>query len=458
MPTIRLLGGADTVTGSKALFEAGGGSVLIDCGLFQGGRSTRQLNWSDPFPDGKLPDAVLLTHAHIDHTGYLPRLVGTHGYRGPVYATAATTDLLGVMLPDSARLQEEQAAYANKKRYSSHDPALPLYTSADVEEALRLFRPVPYHEWIEVPTGRARFSFAGHILGSAHIGLEHGGSRVVCSGDVGRWDVPVLKDPEPPPTADLLLLESTYGGRRHSEPGTDPSDELADAVNRVAGRGGVMVIPAFSIGRTQEVLYRLRELEDAGRIPGLPVYLDSPLAIDATEVYQRHHEEHDIAAEALERCGTNPLRPAGLLFTHTVEESKRLNAMRDPAIIVSASGMATGGRVPHHLKRRLPHPEHMVAFVGYQAEGTPGRALVDGAERITIHGEEIRVRAEVIRLEAYSAHADEDELLRWVGGSVPRRVALVHGEDEAREALARRLAGAYDCDVILPNRGDAIDV
>ena len=458
MATITFLGGTDTVTGSKFLVEAGGGSVLVDCGMFQGRRDIRQLNWSDPFFDERLPDAVLITHAHIDHTGYLPRLVGTHGFDGPVYATAATADLLAVMLPDSARLQEEQAAYANKKKYSRHDPALPLYTTGDADAALRLLRPVPYHEWIDVPAGRARFSFAGHILGSAHIGLEHDGSRMVFSGDVGRWDVPVLKDPEPPAPADLLVLESTYGGRYHSEGDVDPGDVLAEAVGRVAARGGVMIIPAFSIGRTQEILYRLRELEDEGRIPVLPVFLDSPMAIDATEAYQRHREEHDLEAVALERAGTNPLRPARLQFTRSVEESKRLNGVRHPAIIISASGMATGGRVPHHLKRRLPYPEHMVAFVGYQAEGTPGRALVDGAESIRIHGEEIEVHAEVIRLEAFSAHADQGELLRWVGESVPDRIALVHGEQKAREALAAALREAHDGEVILPDRGDQLDV
>ncbi len=458
MPTITFLGGTDTVTGSKFLVEGSGASVLVDCGMFQGARAVKDLNWGDPFGDRDLPDEVLLTHAHIDHTGYLPRLVGTYGYSGPVRCTSATADLLGVMLPDSAKLQEETAAYANKTKYSRHDPALPLYTGEDAQAALQLLRPVDYHEWIDVPCGRARFSFAGHILGSAHIAVESEGRRMVFSGDVGRWDVPVLKDPEPPVSADLLVLESTYGGRLHSEAGVDLSDVLAEAVNRVAGRGGVMVIPAFSVGRTQEILYRLRELEDAARIPILPVFLDSPMAIDATEVYRRHHEEHDLEVRALVDAGTSPLRPARLEYSHTVEDSKRLNGLREPAIIVSASGMATGGRVPHHLKRRLPYPEHMVCFVGYQAEGTLGRMLVDGADRVRIHGEEIDVRAEVIRLEAFSAHADEAELLRWVGEALPERIALVHGEQEAREALASALGDAYDCEILLPGRGDVLDV
>jgi metallo-beta-lactamase family protein len=458
MVTVTFLGGTDTVTGSKFLVESDRGSVLVDCGMFQGPREVKALNWQDPFRSRSLPDEVVITHAHIDHTGFLPRLVGTHGFDGPIRCTAATADLLSVMLPDSARLQKENAAYANKTGYSRHRPALPLYTEADAERTLALLRPVPYHEWIEVPVGRARFVFAGHILGSAHIALEAGGRRMVFSGDVGRWDVPVIKDPEPPERADLLVLESTYGGRHHPS-GVDLDDSLAGVVDTIVGRKGVLVIPAFSIGRTQEILFRLRALEDEGRIPELPVFLDSPMAIDATRMYARHHEEHDLEMNALEEEGTSPLRPARLRFTHTVEESKRLNGLwGEPAIIISASGMATGGRVPHHLKRRLPYPENVVAFVGYQAEGTLGRRLVEGEDPVRIHGDEIDVRATVTRLEAFSAHADEAELLRWVGEGMPERVALVHGEDEARNALAAALRASFDLEVLLPDRGDAVEV
>ena len=293
----------------------------------------------------------------------------------------------------------------------------------------------PYHEWFAVPGGRARLSVAGHILGSAHAEVEAGGRRVVFSGDVGRWDIPVLKNPEPPTGADLLLIESTYGGRRH-EAKADPDGMLAAAVEKVVRRQGIMVIPAFSVGRAQEILYRLRGLEEAGRIPRLPVYLDSPMAIDATELYRRHHEEHDFEMDALEDAGKAPLRPTHLHMTRTVEESKRLNDLDPPAVILSASGMATGGRVVHHLKRRLPFRQNLVAFVGYQAEGTLGRSLVDGAQTVHIHGEEIEVRAEVTMLDAFSAHADEEELLRWVAEAAPRRIALIHGEPEGREALA----------------------
>lgn len=457
MAKLTFLGGTDTVTGSKFILENADGSVMVDCGMFQGPRRIKDLNWHDPFLEHRVPDQVLITHAHIDHTGFLPRLVATHGFSGRIRATLATTDLLSVMLPDSARIQQETAAYANKKGYSRHEPALPLYTEADALATLELLSPVPYHRWFDVPVGRARLSFAGHILGSAHIGVETGSSRIVFSGDVGRWDIPVLKDPEPPEQADLLLIESTYGGRKHSL-GGDPDEMMADAVNRVADRDGIMVIPAFSIGRTQEILFRLRSLEDDGVIPVVPVYLDSPMAIDATEMYAKHHQEHDVEMQALEGEGTSPLRPSQLTITRSVDDSKRLNGLRGPAIVISASGMATGGRVVHHLKRRLSHPQNMVAFVGYQAEGTLGRRLVDGADQVRIHGDEIEVRAEVTRLEAFSAHADEDELVRWVAQAVPERIALVHGEDEAREILAARFRDEFSVDVITPARGDSIDV
>jgi metallo-beta-lactamase family protein len=419
----------------------------------------RALNWEDPFESTGLPEEVMLTHAHIDHTGFLPRLAGTLRFHGDVHATAATASLLRIMLPDAAGLQEEQAAYANRKGYSRHSPALPLYTRADADRALDLLRPHPYHRWLDVPVGRARFSFAGHILGSSFITIEADDQRLVFSGDVGRWDVPVLKDPEPPPAADLLFLESTYGDRTHNG-GDGIAEQLARVIDRLVEKNGVMVIPAFSIGRTQEILYRLRQLEDEGRIPRMPVYLDSPMAISATEVYQQHVEEHDVEMRALSQAGDAPLEPDRLEVTRSVEASKRLNRLESPAVIISASGMATGGRVVHHLKRRLPQRRDMVVFVGYQAAGTRGRALVDGATRVKIHGEWFPVRAEVIRLEAFSAHADREELIRWVDSSdrLPDKIVLVHGEPEGRTALAGVLRERLDATVLVPRRGATVHV
>ena len=457
MTRIRFLGGASTVTGSKFLVESKGHRVLIDGGMFQG-RRLEPRNWKDQFQDRR-PHEVLITHAHIDHTGWLPRLVGTVGFDGPIRATAATADLMGVMLPDAARLQEEQAAYANKKGFSKHRPALPLYTEADAAATLELLRPVGYGEWVDVAGGRARFTFAGHILGSAHIELETANARIVFSGDVGKWDVPVIKDPVPPPQADLVVLESTYGDRLHDAAG-DLDASIAALFDTIGETGGILLIPAFSIGRTQELLYRIRAMEASGRIPSLPVFLDSPMALDATVLYRRHHEEHDLEMEQLRTAGAGPLHPAQLSFTRSVPESKRLNGMQGPAVIIAASGMATGGRIVHHLKRLLPVPSTIVAFVGYQAQGTRGRVMVDGADRVRIHGRMVPIRATVLRLDAFSAHADRHELLRWLreAAGPPHRVALVHGEDRARRALAAAIGDDLGLRVHLPRQGGVLDL
>ena len=461
MARVRFLGGTSTVTGSKFLVEHGDGSVLVDCGMFQGKKKLERRNWNEPYFADGLPDEVLITHAHIDHTGWLPRLVGHYGFSGPIKATRATADLLGIMLPDSARIQEEHAAYANKKGYCAHkfDPCLPLYTQEDAAKVLTLLEPVDYHGWVETPVGSARFTFAGHILGSAHITLEMDGRTAVFSGDIGRWDIPVIKDPEPPEAADLVLMESTYGDRSHNSD-LDPDSALADVVQRVVASGGTLVIPAFSLGRTQELLFRLRALEDEGRIPELPVFLDSPMAINATELYRSHHEEHDIETTRLEETGDKPLSPALLKMTRSVDQSKALNSLKGPAIIIAASGMATAGRVVHHLKRLLPDRRNIVAFVGYQAVGTRGRSMVDGASRIKIHGQFVQVRAEVVRLDAFSAHADASELVRWLRSAVslPRRVALVHGEQRSRDALAVLLREQVGVDVVVPRHGQVVNV
>ena len=372
-PTIQFLGGAGTVTGSMHLLRLGDRRVLLDCGLLQGLKELRLRNWSDRVEDPSTLDAVILSHAHLDHTGYLPRLVRA-GYRGPVYCTAATEDLLHIMLPDAAHLQEEQAEHANFKGFAKHAPALPLYGPADALEALDRLVPQPYGRDFPAVDGlTVRFRRAGHILGSATVdlGLDGTGSRLVFSGDLGRSNQPILQDPEPVPSADVLLLESTYGNRRHTG---DPANDLARIVSETARRGGVLLIPAFAVGRTQTIVWLLRQLEQEGRIPVLPTYVDSPLAIDATEIYLRHAEDHDFDMERLMHQGSNPLTTQHFHLTRSRDESRALNQLKGPVVIISASGMATGGRVLHHLKLRLSDPRTTVLLVGFQAAGTCKRA------------------------------------------------------------------------------------
>ncbi|HET8724367.1 MAG TPA: MBL fold metallo-hydrolase [Anaeromyxobacteraceae bacterium] len=446
MASIRFLGGAGTVTGSRFLVEAGGRRVLVECGLFQGLKEHRLRNWS-PFPvPAASVDAVVLTHAHVDHSGALPLLV-RQGFRGDVLCTPATADLLRILLPDSARLQEEEARYANEKGYSKHAPAaLPLYAVADAAAALERLRPLRYGKAREIVPGfTLAFSRAGHILGSASALLDvAAGSdaprRVLFSGDLGRYSAPILPDPEPPPEADVLVLESTYGDRDHPE--GSPADALAREITGAVARGGAVVIPAFAVGRTQEVLFLLRELEQAGRIPVLPVFVDSPMATDATPVYRAHREDHDSEMESLLARGVEPLAPRRLVFTRTVEQSKALNRVHEPCIILSASGMATGGRVLHHLERRLPDPSTTVLLVGFQAAGTRGARLLQGAETLRMHGKDVPVRARVVSLPGFSAHGDRGEMTRWLDGlSHPPALTLcVHGEAGALAAQAERVA------------------
>ncbi|HVP66236.1 MAG TPA: MBL fold metallo-hydrolase [Anaeromyxobacteraceae bacterium] len=446
MPSIRFLGAAGTVTGSRFLVEARGRRVLVDAGLFQGLKELRLRNWA-PFPVAPTSlDAVVLTHAHIDHTGALPRLVG-EGFRGPVYCTPATADLAGLLLPDSARLQEEEARYANLKGYSKHAPAaLPLYDEEAAARALRLLEPLPYHQELEVIPGvRLSLARAGHILGSAHVLLtaEAEGDRpealrILFSGDLGRYGNAVLTDPEPPPAADALVVECTYGDRSH--PPERPADALAREVTDAVSRGGTLLVPAFAVGRTQELLFLLRELEDAGRIPTLPVFVDSPMAVDATPIYRAHREDHGPEAAALFARGKDPFKTRRIAFARTPEESKAINDVRGPCVIISASGMATGGRVLHHLARLLPDDRTTVLLVGYQAAGTRGRSLQEGAARVRIHGQEVPVRARVASLSCFSAHGDRDDVDRWLSGMpAPARTFCVHGEPAALEATASRL-------------------
>ncbi len=438
-PTLQFLGAAGGVTGSKFLLSFGSDQLLIDCGLFQGLKEVRLRNWA-PLPiktEGLR--AVVLTHAHIDHTGYLPRLVAK-GYKGPVYATPGTCDLLGVMLPDAAHLQEEEARYANKKGYSKHAPALPLYTVQDAEQTLRLLRPIKAGEEIEVIKGISLcFARVGHILGagSARISFSVNGQRrsLLDSGDLGRYDRPILKDPEPAGPADWLLIESTYGNRFHSK---ESEAELREVIKEIADQRGCLVIPAFAIGRTQELIYTIRKMEDQGAIPALPVHVDSPMGIEATDIYCRHADEHDFEMARLrdkERC---PITSRHLVVDRSPEQSKSVNNLKGPLIIISASGMATGGRILHHLKHRLPSPDTTVLLAGYQAEGTRGRLLQDGAKEVKLLGEVVPVRAKIKVLDGFSAHADQGEILRWLGHfeTAPRKTYVVHGESAGATALA----------------------
>jgi metallo-beta-lactamase family protein len=441
--TLSFWGGAGTVTGSRHGLETGTGRILVDSGLFQGLKSLRQKNWDAPPFDPAQLDGVVLTHAHIDHTGWLPRLVKL-GFRGPVWCTPATVDLLRIMLLDSAELQEEDAAFLNRKGLSRHHPALPLYDRRDAERALSRLRPQPYGEWFEPAPGlRARFRDAGHLLGSAMLdGVARDGGRevrVLFSGDLGRPGMPLVADPEPPGDPDVLVLESTYGDRVHP-PGA-PLEALRPVLGEMLRRRCVLLVPAFAVGRAQQILYLTRQLVRTGELPAIPIYLDSPMAVDATEIYCRYPELHGVSEAELkdEDCS---LYGRNVHLCRTVEESKRINAVDGPAVVLSSSGMLAGGRVLHHLHRILPDPRHMIALVGFQAAGTRGRALQSGAPTLRMHGEDVPVRATVVDLGHLSGHADRDELLRWVAGAKqpPRRVFVTHGEPEAAGALAAALA------------------
>jgi metallo-beta-lactamase family protein len=439
--SVRFLGAAGTVTGSKHLVTAGQHRVMLDCGVFQGLKDLRLRNWNDPRFDPERVDAVVLSHAHIDHSGYLP-VLARRGFRGPVHCTAATADLLGILLRDSAYLQEEQAEHANRHGYSRHEPALPLFTMEDAEAALELVQAHAYQREFEVADGvKACLRTAGHILGSATVQLDIDGKqprRLVFSGDLGRWGRPILRDPEPVRDADCLLMECTYGNRMH-ERGAEA--ELAEVITRSAEDGHAILIPAFAVGRTQELLWRLRQLEDEKRIPSLPVYIDSPMAIEVTELYRKHTEEHDLDMQRLKEAGQQPLRPRQFHLARAREESIALNDLRGPVIIISASGMATGGRILHHMKVRLPERRTTVVLVGFQAAGTRGRRLQEGVREIRIHGQEWPVRATIETMNGLSAHADQSELLRWLKGfdRAPKGTYLVHGEPGSAKALTAEI-------------------
>ncbi len=463
MAKITFLGAAGTVTGSKYLVEAGGKRLLVDCGLFQGLKQLEDRNWQKLPIDPATIDWVLLTHAHIDHTGYLPRLV-KDGYRGLIYCNGPTHELCNLLLADSAHLQEEEAQYATKKGYSSHNPALPLYTVVEAQQALAQMKEIPrFANFTISPQFSVLPHDAGHILGSSWLELtiteNDKQTLVVFSGDLGRYDQPIINDPAAPTRADYLLCESTYGDRDH--PPGSPEDELGIVINRVAKRGGVVVVPSFAVGRTQTLLYYLHKLAVDKKITPLPVYVDSPMAISVTRLYENHREEYDdVLRSRAESAKGDPLDVANVHMTSSVEDSKKINDVVSPCVIISASGMATGGRILHHLERRLPDSRSAVLLVGYQGEGTRGRALQDGAKFLKIFGEMVPVRAEVVELAQLSAHAGRSELLRWLSGfkAAPRQTFLVHGEPPALQSFKGAIEAQYHWPVTIPTYGQTVEL
>ena len=455
MPTLQFLGATGTVTGSKYLLEAGGERLLIDCGLFQGEKGLRLRNWNPlPIPPSSIRWLVL-THAHLDHTGYIPRLI-KDGFRGEIIATSGTVDLARLILPDSGHLQEEDAEYANQTGFSKHKPALPLYTYEEAVKSLESFRAVDESAPLDLSAHYSlRFFRAGHILGARMIEVtvkENGSTRkILFSGDLGRDHQFIIRAPVVPDSPDILLCESTYGDRLH--PTDDFQARLASIVEETAARGGTVVIPSFAVGRTQELLYIFRDLISRNVMRALPIHVDSPMAIDATDLYRRHHEDHNLEADELESQGLRLFSPPNVHFERGVQESRALNDARDPAIIISASGMVTGGRVLHHLERCLPDPRHTVLFVGFQAAGTRGHTIESGAHFVKMHGVMVPIRARIETMENLSAHADYGEILRWLGRfqRPPQRTFLVHGEPHAAQSLKEKITQQLHWSVTLPS-------
>jgi metallo-beta-lactamase family protein len=454
MPILTFLGATGTVTGSKYLLEAGGERLMIDCGLFQGEKELRLRNWNPlPVPPSSI-QWLVLTHAHLDHIGYIPRLI-KDGFHGQILASSATLDLAKLVLPDSGHLQEEDAEYANFRGFSKHKPALPLYTYEEALRSLEYFRPFNDSEVLELsPHFTVRLYRAGHVLGARMIEVtarENGAmKRVLFSGDLGRFPQLIIREPEVPDPADYLLVESTYGDRLH--PQDDFRGRLASMVESTAEHGGTVVIPAFAVGRTQELLYILRELMEERKLHSIPVHVDSPMGIDVTELYLRHKEDHSLRAEGLEAQGIKLFSPPDVHFDRTREESIRLNDLRYPAVIISASGMATGGRVLHHLERCLPDHRNTVLFVGFQAAGTRGQIIESGAEAVKMYGHEVRIRARIETIANLSAHADYGEILGWLRrfGKPPGRTFLVHGEPKATESLRQKIQRELRWDAAVP--------
>ena len=449
---LAFLGAAGTVTGSKTLVTHDNKQLLVDCGLFQGYKNLRSMNWEDfPF-DLKLLDAVVLTHAHLDHSGALPLLV-KRGFTGPVFATPSTIDVCGVLLPDSGRLQEEDAEYANRRQRSKHTPALPLYTEEDANRALRQLRPLPFEEPSDSIAGmRLRLRPAGHILGASSVELTAGDTTVLFSGDLGRPDDAIMRAPVSIERADYIVAESTYGDRLHDASNAELL--LGQVIQRTAARGGIVVIPAFAVGRAQSLLYAIYRLKQRSEIPDLPIYLNSPMAIDMTDIYHRHRAEHRLSAE---EC-------AGMIavatMVRTTEASRALVARRQPAVIVSASGMATGGRVLHHLKALAPDSRNAIVFAGFQAGGTRGARIVAGERSIRIHGEDVAVNAEVVSLPGMSAHADAQQIVQWLktAPKPPRGIYLNHGEPAPADALRQRIERELGWSATVPRLGQSVEI
>ena len=449
---LTFLGAAGTVTGSKTLVTHQGKRVLVDCGLFQGYKNLRLMNWEPFLFDPRQIDAVVLTHAHLDHSGALPLLV-KNGFQGPVFATPSTIDVCGVLLPDSGRLQEEDAAYANRHRRSKHQPALALYTEDDANRALRRLEPLPFEQPANVAGAfHLRLRPAGHILGASSVELTMADTRVLFSGDLGRPDDAIMRAPSPITRADYVVVESTYGDRLHDT--QDAEAVLGDVIQRTAARGGIVVIPAFAVGRAQALLYAIYRLKARAAIPDLPVFLNSPMAIDMTEIYQRHRAEHRLSVEQCNGMG------AVAKMVRSVEESRALVAQRQPAIIVSASGMATGGRVLHHLKALAPDRRNTLVFAGFQAGGTRGARLVAGEPSIRIHGEEVAVNAEVVSLPGMSAHADARQIVQWLATApqTPRGIYLNHGEPAPADALRQRIERELGWSATVPRLGQTVEI
>ncbi|OGB72377.1 MAG: mRNA 3'-end processing factor [Burkholderiales bacterium RIFOXYC12_FULL_65_23] len=447
---ISFLGGAGTVTGSKFLIQHQDQRLLVDCGLFQGYKQLRLRNWMPPPVAPGQIDAVVLTHAHLDHSGYLPLLV-REGFQGRVWCTPGTRDLCQILLPDSGHIQEEDAAFANRHGFSKHHPALPLYTVADAKACLERLQTVPpFHAFEPLPGWQARLQPAGHIIGAASLLIEVGGKRLLFSGDLGRSDDLLMLPPEAPPGADAVIIESTYGDREH--PPQDLLDELAPALARVAARGGTAVVPVFAVGRAQALLHAIALLKQQHRLPrGLPVYLDSPMAIHSTEVFARHPGEHRLDAGQVHDMAH------AATMVRTPDESKAIAALHGPKIVLAASGMATGGRVLHHLVQYLGDHRHMVLLTGYQAPGTRGAALVNGSATLRIHGQDLPVRAEVVQLQTASAHADAPQLMTWLRAvpGRPHRAFVVHGDLEASDALRQRIERELHWQAVVPEHGSS---